>query len=173
MNDIVKNQKETLATKKITSALLHLLKTKDIANISVTLLCKEAQINRSTFYDHYYDIVDLTETIKVELENRFDLVYQEQLHNKNSEHVFLDLFYHIKKHQKLYQIYFHLHGDLDLDFAFYDSKGTLIAYDEEMYQYDTAFFRAGLLAVVKEWLKEGCLTPPERLYHFVMTKYKT
>lgn len=173
MYDTIKNQKETLTKQKIKSALLHLLKTKDITNVSVTLLCKEAQINRSTFYDYYYDMVDLAETIKVELENHFDLVYQEQLHHKNLEHVFLDLFYHIKEHQELYQIYFHLHRDLDLDFAFYDSRGTLIAYDKEMYQYDTAFFRAGFLAVIKEWLKEGCLTPPERLYRFVMTKCKT
>ena len=45
--------------KKMDSALLRLLETTAFEKISVTMLCNEAQVNRSTFYAHYSDTSDL------------------------------------------------------------------------------------------------------------------
>lgn len=47
-------------TKKVLStALIELLHQKSLPNISITELCEKADINRSTFYSHYKDIMDL------------------------------------------------------------------------------------------------------------------
>lgn len=49
-----KNNKRSEATKnKIKQALVEMLKEQDISKITVMALCEQAEINRSTFYNHY------------------------------------------------------------------------------------------------------------------------
>ena len=45
--------------RKLTNSLLDLMKKKSIYEITVLELCKEANINRTTFYKYYTDINDL------------------------------------------------------------------------------------------------------------------
>ena len=47
------NQRITLTKKLLQEGLLRLLETKRLDKISVTELCREAGINRATFYNHY------------------------------------------------------------------------------------------------------------------------
>ena len=51
-------------SEKIETAFLLLLKTYKYDEITISQICKQANINRSTFYCHYSDINDLI--IKVE-----------------------------------------------------------------------------------------------------------
>ena len=44
---------------KMDKALLALLEKKDFEYITIKEICKEAQVNRSTFYLHYENTVDL------------------------------------------------------------------------------------------------------------------
>ena len=53
--------------KKLTSALLKLLEKKNINDITVLELCKDANINRTTFYKYYKDIDDLVSKIEESL----------------------------------------------------------------------------------------------------------
>ncbi len=53
--------------KKLTNTLLDLLNTKKLKDITVLELCKEANINRTTFYKYYKDIDDLVLTIEESL----------------------------------------------------------------------------------------------------------
>ncbi len=57
----------TVKTKKaIKEAFLQLRATKALEKISVKELCKEAQINKSTFYTHYDDIYSLSDALEKE-----------------------------------------------------------------------------------------------------------
>lgn len=47
------NNRVSQTKKRLQTALLELLKTKSLDRISVTELCKNAHINRNTFYAHY------------------------------------------------------------------------------------------------------------------------
>lgn len=47
----------------IRKAFLTLLKKKTFSQISVTEICRHAEINRGTFYTHYYDMEDLFDDI--------------------------------------------------------------------------------------------------------------
>ena len=54
-------------TKKVLKeTLLNILEKKDISKISVTEICKEADINRGTFYRYYNDVYDLLKGIEQE-----------------------------------------------------------------------------------------------------------
>ena len=50
----VSGNRRTLYTKKvIKESLIELLKTREIHQVTVTDICKKADINRGTFYTHY------------------------------------------------------------------------------------------------------------------------
>ena len=49
---------------KLTNTLLSIMKTKNIKDITVLELCKQANINRTTFYKYYKDVEDLIISIE-------------------------------------------------------------------------------------------------------------
>ncbi|WP_047999453.1 TetR/AcrR family transcriptional regulator [Lactiplantibacillus herbarum] len=51
----------------LTTALFNLLQQQTIDTITVTALCREAQINRRTFYIHYERVTDIFEDYQIEL----------------------------------------------------------------------------------------------------------
>ena len=63
-----KGNRRVLYTKKvIQESLIELLETKKIHQITVTDICKKADINRGTFYTHYKDAFDLLNSMENEL----------------------------------------------------------------------------------------------------------
>lgn len=61
----------------IRGAFLRLLGEKPVGKITVSLLCEQAGVNRSTFYMHYRDVYELLEGMKEELLEKIDLLCQE------------------------------------------------------------------------------------------------
>ena len=55
------NQRAVETENRIKYVFLNLLKEKDISRISVSEICKRAEIHRTTFYVHYKDVADLME----------------------------------------------------------------------------------------------------------------
>lgn len=52
---------------RLKEALLRLLARRDILDVTVSRLCQEAGVNRSTFYSHYDSIGDLMEELEQEI----------------------------------------------------------------------------------------------------------
>ncbi|MCR4942973.1 MAG: TetR/AcrR family transcriptional regulator [Clostridium sp.] len=68
-----KGNRRVLYTQKvIKESLLELLKEKNIHKVTVTDICKKADINRGTFYSHYKDAHDLLNSMENEF---FDTAY--------------------------------------------------------------------------------------------------
>lgn len=63
---------------------VQLVQTKEINQISVTEICKKANINRSTFYANYLDVYDLADKITEQIENEVALLYQEEREKKKA-----------------------------------------------------------------------------------------
>ena len=55
----------------IKESFLKLLKEKPVNKITVKAVCELAELNRATFYSHYYDCFDLLESIERELLDAF------------------------------------------------------------------------------------------------------
>lgn len=49
----MENQRVRMTKKLFCDSLLYLMQTKPIDEISVSALCRQAQVNRTTFYKHY------------------------------------------------------------------------------------------------------------------------
>ncbi len=72
MNTLRKEDRRVKYTKlAIREAFLSLLDEKPLDKISVTEICKRADINRGTFYSHYTDAYDLKQHLEQELKDAF------------------------------------------------------------------------------------------------------
>ena len=67
----MKDKRIEKTLKNIENSFLDLLETKKFQNITVTDICKKANINRCTFYAHYDNTFVLLETLQKKLVNEF------------------------------------------------------------------------------------------------------
>ena len=86
---------------------------------------------------------------------------------------FSKLFRHIKDNQIFYKTYFKLKFDL-LDDNFLIDKNEFSKYygNDNNGHYHVIFFKAGLNAIIKKWLDDGCMETPEELYDIIKSEYK-
>lgn len=151
---------------------VQLVQTKEINQISVTEICKKANINRSTFYANYLDVYDLADKITEQIENDVALLYQDEREKKNNTNDYLKLFYHIKENQIFYKTYFKLNRDKHFIIKEYDTNLSKIMYNDQYIDYHIEFFMAGLNAMIKKWLYHGCEESPEEMDHILKSEYK-
>ena len=129
----MKNNKRHQATmQNITSAFVMLMQEKTLQQISVSDICENANINRSTFYDNFEDLSDLAKSFSKEVENQIS----EHPHNDSD---FSWIFEYIKENADIFTAYFKVgmsefHGD-----------------------YKSIFFRNGVYSVAKLCLKKAVL----------------
>ena len=58
------NKRKKDSQERIEKIFVELLQYKELNEVSVTDICKLANINRTTFYNNYLDIYDLADKIK-------------------------------------------------------------------------------------------------------------
>ena len=74
----INNARKKESKRKIEKAFMQLIQTKEINEITVTDLVKNAKINRSTFYVNYLDIYDLAKQLKDRMFQDILELYQEE-----------------------------------------------------------------------------------------------
>ena len=105
------NKRKKESIERIEKIFLNLIQSKEINEITVTEICKEARINRSTFYANYLDVYDLTDKVVAKIESNVYHLYEEERETKHNTNDFLKLFRHIKDNQIFYKTYFKLNRD--------------------------------------------------------------
>ncbi len=100
-----KGNKKTKSTKAIKAATKRLLiKKKDINQITVVDISREANINRGTFYNHYENVHDVIDEIEDDLLNHFLKSWQKaQLSNTFAETLMNNLTASMKNRQEEYK----------------------------------------------------------------------
>lgn len=166
------NKRKKASQEKIEKVFLNLVQTKDINEISITTICKLAHLNRSTFYANYLDIYDLADKIADKLENEVGNLYQMERKNKYNSNDFLKLFKHIKENQIFYKTYFKLKKDEKFIIQKYDTNLSKNMYNDKFIDYHIEFFKAGLNAIIRKWLEEGCKETPEEIDNIIKDEYK-
>ena len=165
--NVKNNRRKRESIEKIEKAFINMLQTKEINQISVTDICKDTGLNRSTFYANFLDVYDLADKLREKLEYDFSKQFEkEELRNS------LTMFRHIYENQIFYKTYFKLG---------YDEKHQVFVYDTEMAEkylgnkdmkYHIEFFRNGLNAIIKMWLAGGCVETPEEMDEILKAEYK-
>lgn len=171
--NIKDNKRKKQSQETIEKTFVELLQTKEVKDISVSDICKISKLNRSTFYANYIDIYDLVEKLQTRMINEFLNVYLEEQKAEKHSYNFLKLFQDIKENQIFYKTYFKL--NFDFSNTFIDKVS-----DEEMMKffgtnknkdYHITFFKAGLNAIIKKWLNNGCLETPEEINEVIISEY--
>lgn len=164
------NRRKQASVTKIRQAFMHYLKDKELSQISVTAICAEANINRSTFYAHYADVYELAVTLCKELEHEVTHLLVLEAGWQQSAQEFLKLFQHIRDNQNLYALFFKL-GYENNNRIWYGTRDLQSMQDISHIDYHVAFFRNGFNAIVKLWLERGCPETPEQMCQILLTEY--
>lgn len=171
-----RRRRESIA--RIESVFIELLQKKEIEDITVSEICKAADINRSTFYANFVDIYDLAEKIIDRLMNEFLNLYSDEAAEviSGSEEInrkmdFTKLFCHIKENQLLYKTYFKL-GKMNIEITSFDIDVAEMFFDLKYIDYHMEFFKNGLNAIIKKWLDGGCKETPEEMQMIICSEYR-
>ena len=167
----VNNKRRKQSQEKIEKIFIQLIQKKEIENISVSDICKLAKLNRSTFYANYIDIYDLVEKIKENMANEF-AEFQLSNNSKHDPDGYLNLFRHIKNNQIFFKTYFKLESISITPSPHYNIDLAKKYYNNEYVDYHIEFFRAGLNAIIKKWLNNGCKETPEEMSSILINEYK-
>lgn len=157
-------------------SLLTLMKQKSISKITPTELCRQADLNRNTFYAHYSSPYDLLIQIESELYEEIRQSIEQSLHADNISAMLLEICQSIMRNGDLCKIMFSDYGDKDflkrIIYIAHDksmSEWKSIARDTDMNQLELlySFTSNGSVAIIQEWIQNGMQTKPEEIAHFI------
>ena len=123
------NKRRKLSQEKIEKTFVELIQTKEISEISVSDICKKANLNRTTFYSNYIDIYDLVDKINEKMFNDFFNIYTKEREEKKHSY--------------------------DLGYYFYLDFCTVSLQSQKTWKVKKNFFRKILNKIVKAQLRRN------------------
>jgi AcrR family transcriptional regulator len=154
----------------IRQALFELLKEKPISKVTVTDICKLADINRSTFYSYYEDVYALLNQIQNEL-------FENIVFTLSSDDWFKDLLKLVDDNRDLCQVLIGTNGDSSfIRQLFYLGYDNSIRVWQEMYpkatttemDYSYAYMANGMIGILENWIVGGYKLPIEEVGKLIM-----
>lgn len=166
------NRRRRESVERIEKVFIDMLQTKELNEISVSDICKQAGLNRTTFYANYTDIYGLADSIRDKLENEVSEVYQEEINTGINSNDYLKLFKHIKANQLFYKTYFKLGYDNNYRIVTYDVNLAQEHFQNRFIEYHIEFFKAGITKIIKMWIENGCQESPEDMFEIIKSEYR-
>ena len=164
------NRRRRESVERIEKVFIDMLQTKELNEISVSDICKQAGLNRTTFYANYTDIYGLADSIRDKLENEVSEVYQEEINTRFNSNDYLKLFKHIKANQLFYKTYFKLGYDNNYRIITYDVNLAQEHFQNRFIEYHMEFFKAGITKIIKMWIENGCQESPEDMFEIIKSE---
>lgn len=157
----------------VREALLKLLKTKHLSEITVKELCQIAGINRKTFYLNYVNLNDLYQQLEQELAE--DAFAEGDLENDQFKP-----FKVIYEHQTFYRDFLDLqlesyYIEQTVQKMFEGQKQFLIhraAYDETIFRIQYLYHYHGVASVIHDWLDRGCPENPSEFSNILSRSFE-
>ncbi len=170
--NIKNNKRKRESMQKLEQVLIEFLQTKELNQISVSDICKKADLNRSTFYANYVDIFELADTIREKLEAEVSELFKDEITEGFNSNNYLVLFQHIKENQIFYRTYFKLGYDEKYKIWQYDYNLAKKHFGDRFIEYHMEFFKSGLNRIIKIWLQNGCKETPEEMFEIIKSEYR-
>lgn len=144
----IKGNRRTLYSKKvIIDAFLLLLQENNLNKITVTEICKEADINRGTFYSYYNDPFDLMRSIEEEMIEKM----MSTINNSGDK--------------SLYGI---LNSTYESTIA---EKKLLPNANETLLEYYFTYSAGGTIEAIRKWINDDMEIPPEKFVQMIESMY--
>lgn len=162
---------------RIRESFLKLLKEKPIEKITVTSLCRDAEINRATFYRHYDDCYGVLQ----EIEDDMIRDLKKTMVGKSREEMFERVLGEIKKNGETYRLVCSENGDryfterilrLCAKIRERDMHSLLTSYTPSERGYVYVYLDKGCGAVLGRWIKSGMHEKPGEVASLLETLVK-
>lgn len=162
------------AALKMNDALFKLLEFKEFTDITITDICKEANVNRTTFYAHYENTNDLLQEAKDRIMNKFFNFFGNEtrhidLNNFHPESFISDKFIvpylnFVKDNKKIFKIFYNNLNtfntkeiyDLLLERLWIPICNKKGLNDLSIINYMSKFFLNGMTSIIIEWINNNC-----------------
>ena len=156
---------------RITKVFIELIQTKELSEMSVTEICKDAGLNRATFYANYLDVYDLADKVLEDLTSQVKDLYKEEIELGYNSNDYSKLLHHIYENQLFYKTCFKL-GIGERPLVQYDTEAAEKHFGSKNIEYHAEFFRGGFNRIVKIWLDRGCPETPEEILEVIKSEYQ-
>ncbi|MGN1277046.1 MAG: TetR/AcrR family transcriptional regulator [Floccifex sp.] len=156
-----KNKQYEQTHQKILNELFHEIENDTTPSISK--ICKNIQINRSTFYEHYESLEDLFNEAQDHVYQDFLIDFPLAIVNANYD-FYVSFAKNVKKNKNFYKIFFSINDRVfPIQKGYSELKSNLIPYfhqkgiiDETLMRYRIIAYEASFTNVFKAWVQEDC-----------------
>ncbi|MCB6993112.1 TetR/AcrR family transcriptional regulator [bacterium 210820-DFI.6.37] len=174
------NRRYKETTRKLSAAMLDLMKYTEFDRITVRKICENAHVNHSTFYAHFRDIYDLIGHMEQSLQERLLQIYKETPAPSSgvlSAEIFIPFLEHVYEHKYFYRINLLNRKVLPL------SQGCEMLWKmnivpfilrkkkipEDQLPYNYTYFQAGFIMLLQKWVDKGCKEPIEEFAEIIIS----
>lgn len=175
--NIKNNQRYKISSEKIETAFLSLILNHKYEDITISQVCEQAGINRSTFYCHYDDINDLI--IKIEGKFAKGTANIFNYGKRQTHEAFVEMFTFVKENKYFYKAFLNIpyatvaETNTKVDVLKNIGENTNIDKSNKMgLFYRASFFGAGIKEMCRLWLQFDCKETPEQMASLLLDEYK-
>ena len=175
MANTINNKAKRDSRERMIKALFELIQTHKVQDISISELCELAQVNRTTFYNHYDNINKLADDARNSIAEEYARQFEGNTDGFTQKNLLI-MFQHFYDNQIVYNTYFRLNPSYTELLGVYDkdlAKQHYPGQDDNLVRYHAEFFAAGITAIIKRWLAGGCKETPEEMVKVVLSEYKS
>lgn len=159
------DRRSKISKKMMKDALVELMKTKSIHEISVKKLCEAADVNRSTFYRYYDSPYELYDDIIADVSREIYAIAEAAEPGPHRIRAILtQVLTYVERERGLMLVLLSSNGNLNMGerLADFVSRFTPAGEETELTVYCTQFITAGLTSIVWLWLnREDRKSPRE------------
>ncbi len=175
--NVKNNIRYKISSEKIETAFLTLILNHKYEDITISQVCKEANINRSTFYCHYDDINDLI--IKIEGKFAQSMASIFNYGERQTHQAFIDMFTFVKENKYFYKAFLSIpyqtlaetNAKKDILSNIKKSKASPTNSEIGLF-YRASFFGAGIKELCRIWIERDCQETPEQMARLLIEEYK-
>lgn len=174
--NIKNNSRYKASSEKIETAFLNLILNHKYEDITISQVCNQANINRSTFYCHYDDINDLI--IKIEGKFAKGMASIFNYGERQTHDAFIEMFKFVRENKYFYKAFLNIPyatlAETRTKTDILKNIGNIANIDKsktmEIY-YRASFFGAGIKEMCRLWLECDCRETPEQMANMLKSEY--
>ena len=176
------NQRVMITKRMLKDSMMKILREKELDMISVAELCREAGVNRATFYRHYEIPRDVVTEIQRDLYEELKQHISMPKSPENIHSVLEKLCAFLNGHRELIRIFIRNNSDMDfINFMNeiysevakeYSHTNVLKKLSQEDIQFLTLYNAGGSYFVIKNWIMGSIRKSPEEMADYVYSLVK-
>lgn len=157
------NRRVRMTKKLIFEAFLELLEKNPIEKISISDVCRDADVNRSTFYKYYSDLPQVLSEIENETLDMIPVITERPVKNADNSGFLEKLeefFTYVKENERVFRILV-VNSDnsnfnrrlVEVVMQKYVNENDVT--DERVIKYSYVYVVSGVIGILRKWISEG------------------